>query len=78
VFAARQTSQRGIFAVVLKLNLHHHGWDTASWSIRNSCEKRYSLFLLLISDLKRVESSLSFMIANFHTELKPQVKLAMA
>jgi len=36
------------------------------------------LVLLSVSDYKRLEKSLYFMITNFHMELKPQVKSAMA
>ena len=49
-------------------------WDTASWCARNSCEKRYSLFLCAVSDYKRFDWSSYFIIINFHTELKPQLK----
>jgi len=46
VFVARQSYQRGIFAMVSKWTLHHITirWDAACWCTRNSCERRYSLF----------------------------------
>jgi len=31
----------------------------------------YSLFFLSISDYKRLETSLYFIVTNFHTDLKP-------
>ena len=52
----------------------HHKWDTTSWCPRNSCESRYSLLLLAVSDYKRSNTGLYFIITNFHTEHKPQVK----
>jgi len=78
VFLARQSYQRGIFAIDLNEVYITHGWDTQSWCNRNSCEKRYSMFLLSVSDYKRLDISLYFIITNFHTELKPQAKSAMA
>jgi len=54
------------------------GWDIASWWARNSWEMRYSLLLLSFSDYKRIDTSLYFMITNFQTDFKPQVKSAMA
>ena len=51
-------------------------WDTASWCARNSCEKRYYLFLLGVSDCKRSETSLNFIFTNFYTKLKPEVKVS--
>jgi len=41
-------------------------------------KKPYSWFLLSVGDYKRLDTSLYFMITNFHMELKPQVKSAMA
>jgi len=36
---------------------------------RNSCEKRYFLFLLAVSDCKRLDTSCFFIVTNVHTEL---------
>jgi len=36
---------------------------------RNSCEKRYFLFLLAVSDCKRLDASFYFIVTNVHTEL---------
>jgi len=74
VFVARQRYQRGIFALVLKWVFITIRWDTASWCARNSCEQGYSLFLLSVSDHKCLDTSLYFIITNFHTEFKHQVK----
>jgi len=49
-------------------------WDTASLSARNRRKKRYSLLLLAVRHYKRLDTSLLFIVTNFHTELKPQVK----
>jgi len=38
----------------------------------------FSLFLLSVSDYKRVYTSLFYVINIFHTELKPQVKVSHA
>jgi len=52
--------------------------DTANWCARNSCEKRYSLFFLLtVSDYKRPDTILQFIITNFqYTEFKLQLKVS--
>jgi len=39
-------------------------------------EKALLLVLLSVSDYKRVYASLYFITTNFHTELKPQVKVS--
>jgi len=49
-------------------------WNTTSWCARNCCKKHKLLVLLSVSDYKRVYTSLYFIITNFHTALKPQVK----
>ena len=49
--------------------------DTTSLCARHSCEKRYTLFLLAVIDYKRLDASLYFIINNFHTKIKPQVKV---
>jgi len=41
-----------------------------------SCEKRYFLFLLAVSDYKRLDKSLYLIITNVHTELKPQAEVS--
>jgi len=73
-----QSYQRGIFAMVLKWSLQYCycSWDTAWWCARNSCGKRYSLFFSV--SLNRVDAGLYFLIANFHTELEPQVNVSLA
>jgi len=50
-------------------------WNTASWCASSSYTKCYALFsLAVVSDYKPIDTSLNFVITNFHTELKPQVK----
>jgi len=36
---------------------------------RNSCKKRYFLFLLAVSDCKRLDTSFYFIVTDVHTEL---------
>jgi len=38
--------------------------------------KALPLVLLLVSDYKRLDTSLYFIITNFHTELKPQINVS--
>jgi len=52
------------------------GYAYASWCGKNNCETRYSLFLLAVSEYKWLYTSLYFIITDFHTELKPQVKVS--
>jgi len=56
------------------------GWDTTSWCAKNICEKRCSSFLPEVNDYKRLDTSLYFIITNFHKELnlKPQERPAKA
>ena len=37
---------------------------------RNNFEKRYFLFLLAVSDCKRLDTGFYFIVTNVHTELK--------
>jgi len=78
VFAAlvRQRYQRGILRWSSNEVYITIRWDTANRYARNSCGKRYSLFLLAVGDYKRLDTSLYFITTNFHTELKPQVKVS--
>jgi len=50
-------------------------WGRGSWWARNCSDKRHSFFTS-VSEYKRLDASLYFIITNFHTELKPQVKVS--
>ena len=70
--------QRGIFAI-LPWNEAYISirCDTASWCARNSCEKRYSLFLLSVSDYQRLDKAcISQSLTSTRSLVKPQVKVS--
>jgi len=73
VFITRQSYQREILRWFWNEIYIAIRWDAARWCATSICRKRYSLVLLAVYDYKRLDSSLYFIIANFHTELKPQV-----
>ena len=76
VFVACQSYQRGIFAMVLKWNLHHpQVWYSKLVRLKQ-LQKALTPCFLSVSDYKRVYASLYFIITNFYTELNPQVKVS--
>jgi len=44
--------------------------------VQKSLRTRYFVFFLAVSDYKRFDASLYFIITSVHTELKPQAKIS--
>jgi len=72
VFVARQNYQRGIFAMGLKLSLHHHQVRFSKLVHQKQLRNVLLLVLLWLVIAKRLDTRSYFIITNFYTELKPQ------
>ena len=72
MFVALQGYQRGLLRWSWNEAYIAIRWYTAGWTARKSCLKCCFLFLLAVSDNKRLDTSSHFVITNFHTELKSQ------
>ena len=75
VFVARQIYRRGI-CDGLEIQFTSPLGGIQEPGAPETSAKSVALCSLSVSDYKRVYTSLYFIITNFHTELKPQVKIS--